>query len=137
MLFDITDQTNEAMYAPLRQMGGKRRGPLFPSRVQPRRDISTRQYGRLVGNWVNLIGLDPFVHGTHLLRRTKAALIHRRTGNIRAVQIHLGHAKLKGTVRYLRVEVEAALAIAEQIDVWAAHGTERTFIGFGGWPWWR
>ena len=79
--------------------------------------ISTRQYARIVKSWVARIGLDPGDYGTHSMRRTKATLIYRRTGNLRAVQILLGHTKIEGTVRYLDIEVDDALAIAEQIDV--------------------
>jgi integrase len=79
--------------------------------------MSTRQYARLVGYWINGIGLDPSFFGTHSLRRTKATLIYRRTGNLRAVQLLLGHTKIESTVRYLGIEVDDALAIAEQIDV--------------------
>jgi integrase len=71
----------------------------------------------LVDSWIASIGLDPSAYGTHTLRRTKATLIYRRTGNLRAVQLLLGHAKLESTVRYLGTEVEDALAIAEQVDV--------------------
>ena len=73
--------------------------------------------GRLLSSWLVAIGLDPSMFGTHSLRRTKASLIYRRTGNIRAVQLLLGHRKLESTVRYLGVEVDDALAIAEQVDV--------------------
>lgn len=79
--------------------------------------MTTRQYGRLVDDWIAAIGLVPSAYGTHSLRRTKAALIYRKTGNIRAVQLLLGHTKLDSTVRYLGVEVEDALAISESIDV--------------------
>jgi integrase len=79
--------------------------------------MSTRQYARLVSLWVTMIGLDPSLYGTHSLRRTKATLIYRRTGNLRAVQLLLGHTKIESTVRYLGVEVDDALAIAEQVDV--------------------
>lgn len=78
--------------------------------------MTTRQYGRLVDEWIAAIGLVHSAYGTHSLRRTKAALIYRKTGNIRAVQLLLGHTKLDSTVRYLGVEVEDALAIAESID---------------------
>jgi len=115
--FEITEQARTAIQGWLPQLGGRQRGPLFPSRVNPKRGISTRQYARLVDGWVASIGLDPSVYGTHSLRRTKATLIYRRTGNIRAVQLLLGHAKLESTVRYLGIEVEDALAIAEQVDV--------------------
>ena len=79
--------------------------------------MTTRQYARLLSEWLASIGLDPKVFGTHSLRRTKATLISRRTGNLRAVQLLLGHTKIESTVRYLGIEVDDALAIAEQIDV--------------------
>jgi len=79
--------------------------------------MSTRQYARLLAVWLASIGLDPRVYGTHSLRRTKATLIYRRTGNLRAVQLLLGHTKIESTVRYLGIEVDDALAIAEQVDV--------------------
>ncbi|MGY3546417.1 integrase [Bradyrhizobium sp. USDA 4472] len=79
--------------------------------------ITTRQYARLLSRWIADIGLDPRLFGTHSLRRTKATLIYRRTGNLRAVQLLLGHTKIESTVRYLGIEVDDALAIAEQVDV--------------------
>ena len=79
--------------------------------------MSTRQYARLVRDWVSAIGLDPSGYGTHSLRRTKAAQIYRKTGNLRAVQLLLGHSKVDSTVRYLGVELEDALSIAEKIDI--------------------
>jgi integrase len=79
--------------------------------------MTTRQYARLVSEWIAGIGLEPRFFGTHSLRRTKATLIYRRTGNLRAVQLLLGHTKIESTVRYLGVEVDDALAIAEQVDV--------------------
>ena len=79
--------------------------------------LSIRHYARLVGDWIRGIGLDPCLFGTHSLRRTKATLIYRRTGNLRAVQLLLGHTKIESTVRYLGIEVDDALAIAEQIDL--------------------
>ncbi|GLR77842.1 hypothetical protein GCM10007856_05100 [Azospirillum oryzae] len=85
--------------------------------VRPDRPISTRQYARLVDRWVGEIGLDPATYGTHSMRRTKATLIYRRTGNLRAIQLLLGHTKLESTVRYLGIEVEDALALAEQTEI--------------------
>ena len=79
--------------------------------------MTPRQYGRLVSDWFAGVGLDPHLYGTHSLRRTKATLIYRRTGNLRAVQILLGHTKIESTVRYLGIDVDDALAIAEQVDV--------------------
>ena len=79
--------------------------------------MTTRQYARLVTEWISSIGLDPSLFGTHSLRRTKATLIYRRTSNLRAVQLLLGHTKIESTVRYLGIEVDDALSIAEQVDV--------------------
>ena len=90
---------------------------LFPSRFHHSPHSSTRQYARLVHDWVCAIGLDPSGYGTHSLRRTKAALIYRKTGNLRAVQLLLGHTKVDSTVRYLGVELDDALSIAEKIDI--------------------
>jgi len=90
---------------------------LFPSRFHDRPHISTRQYGRLVRDWVVSIGLEPSGYGTHSMRRTKVAEIYRKTGNLRAVQLLLGHTKVDSTVRYLGVELEDALSISERIDI--------------------
>ena len=90
---------------------------MFTRRRSSGRSITTRQYARLVSQWIACIGLDPHLFGTHSLRRTKATLIYRRTGNLRAVQLLLGHTKIESTVRYLGIEVDDALAIAEQVDV--------------------
>jgi len=79
--------------------------------------LTTRQYSRLLSDWVASIGLDPKVYGTHSLRRTKATLIYRRTGNLPAVQLLLGHTKVESTVRYFGIEVDDALAIAEQVEI--------------------
>ncbi len=90
---------------------------LFPSRTSHSPYISTRQYARIVDYWVSLIGLDRHEYGTHSLRRTKATLIYRRTKNLRAVQLLLGHTKLESTIRYLGIEVDDALEIAEQTEI--------------------
>lgn len=74
---------------------------MFPSRFHDRPHISTRQYGRLVRDWVVSIGLEPSGYGTHSMRRTKVVEIYRKTGNLRAVQLLLGHTKVDSTVRYL------------------------------------
>ena len=88
---------------------------LFPSRVRRSLHLSTRQYARIVHRWVSEIGLDSSAYGTHSLRRTKA-LIYRRTKNLRAVQLLLGHTKLESTVRYLGIEVDDTLELAEQTE---------------------
>lgn len=87
------------------------------SRRFPGRPLTTRQYARLDSGSVARIGLDASFYGTHSLRRTKATLIYSRTGNLRAVQLLLGHQTIASTVRYLGIEVDDALAIAEQVDV--------------------
>jgi integrase len=115
--FELTDQTRQAVDDYLRASGKKSGEFLFTSRRQKGRCMTTRQYARLLSEWIAGIGLDPKLFGTHSLRRTKATLIYRRTGNLRAVQILLGHTKIESTVRYLGVEVDDALAIAEQVDV--------------------
>ena len=90
---------------------------LFPSRVHRSDHISTRQYARIVHRWVSEIGLDTTNYGTHTMRRTKVTIIYRHTKNLRAVQLLLGHTKLESTVRYLGIEVDDALEIAEQIEI--------------------
>ncbi|MEO1421222.1 MAG: tyrosine-type recombinase/integrase [Pseudomonadota bacterium] len=89
----------------------------WPGRFHERPHISTRQYARLVRGWMTSIGLEPSAYGTHSMRRTKVAQIYRKTGNLRAVQLLLGHTKMDSTVRYLGVELEDALAIAEAVEV--------------------
>jgi len=97
---------------------GKKPGEfLFTSSRHRGRRMTTRHYARLVAEWIGSIGLDPRLFGTHSLRRTKATLIYRRTGNLRAVQLLLGHTKIESTVRYLGIEVDDAPAIAEQVDI--------------------
>jgi integrase len=115
--FEITEQTRQAIDEHL-AVSRKRPGDfLFQVRRSNGRCLSTRQYARLLSEWIASIGLDPALFGTHSLRRTKATLLYRRTGNLRAVQLLLGHTKVESTVRYLGIEVDDALAIAEQIDV--------------------
>ena len=115
--FEITEQTRDAVAIWITAAHLKPEQFLFPSRVSASPHLSTRQYSRIVGSWVESIGLDREAYGTHLLRRTKAALIYRRTRNLRAVQLLLGHTKLESTVRYLGIEVDDALGIAEQTEV--------------------
>src|SRR4051794_15456216 len=116
--FELTEQTRQAVDDYLRVAGKKPGEFMFTGRRGPGHSMSTRQYARLVSGWIADIGLDPHLFGTHSLRRTKAILIYRRTGNLRAVQLLLGHTKIESTVRYLGIEVDDALAIAEQVDVW-------------------
>ena len=115
--FEITEQTRDTVGAWIAQAQLKPDQCLFPSRVHASDLISTRQYERLFKHWVVSIGLDPAAYGTPTMRRTKATLIYRRTKNLRAVQLLLGHTKLESTVRYLGIEVDDALEIAEQTEV--------------------
>lgn len=115
--FEVTEQAKTALVARLPFVRRKGGSYLFPSRRKTSHHLSTRQYARIVHRWVKSIGLDASAYGTHSMRRTKAAQIYRKTGNLRAVQILLGHTKLESTVRYLGVEVDDALKIAEQIEL--------------------
>jgi integrase len=115
--FEISEATREALAAWLELRGRRPDEWLFPSRSRPGQHITTRQYARLVGDWVSLVGLEPRAYGTHSLRRTKVALIYRKTGNLRACQLLLGHRKLESTVRYLGIEVDDALEISEQVEL--------------------
>jgi len=114
--FEITPRTREAIIKWIDFAGLGSTAFLFPSRVNRSFHLSTRQYGRIVEKWVAGIGLDSTAYGTHSLRRTKASLIYRRTKNLRAVQLSLGHAKLDSTVRYLGIEIDDALELAEQTE---------------------
>ena len=115
--FELMDQTRQAVDDYLKAAGKKPGEFLFTGRRVFGQCMTTRQYSRLLSEWIASIGLDPKLFGTHSLRRTKATLIYRRTGNLRAVQLLLGHTKIESTVRYLGIEVDDALAIAEQVDV--------------------
>ncbi|KZK81594.1 Tyrosine recombinase XerC [Pseudovibrio sp. Ad13] len=90
---------------------------LWPGRFHDRPHISTRQYGRMLKEWVLSIGLEPSSYGTHSMRRTKVAQIYKKTGNLRAVQLLLGHTKMDSTVRYLGIDLEDALSLSEKIDI--------------------
>ena len=115
--FQITEGTRQALMAWIGQRHLRNDDFVFPSRVRAGGHLGTRQYGRIVHGWVKQIGLDEQAYGTHTMRRTKASLIYRRTKNLRAVQLLLGHTKLESTVRYLGIEVDDALEIAEQTEV--------------------
>ena len=115
--FEITEQTRLSIESWIAQAQLAGSQHLFPSRLNASPHLSTRQYARIVKSWVMSVGLNPSAYGTHSMRRTKATLIYRKTKNLRAVQILLGHTKLESTVRYLGVEVDDALEISEQIEV--------------------
>jgi len=115
--FEITEQTRDALKIWISHKQLRPEDYLFRSRINSLNHISTRQYARIVHKWVEMIGLDTLLYGTHSLRRTKATLIYKRTKNLRAVQLLLGHTKLESTVRYLGIEVDDALEMAEQTEV--------------------
>lgn len=115
--FEITEQTREAVTAWIAKANLNSEQYLFPSRLSKSPHITTRQYARIVHSWVESIGLDTADYGTHTMRRTKATLIYRTTKNLRAIQLLLGHSRLESTVRYLGIEVDDALEIAEQTEI--------------------
>ncbi|HEJ4043531.1 tyrosine-type recombinase/integrase [Pseudomonas aeruginosa] len=115
--FEITEQTRTALETWIHQAKLRSEDCLFPSRLHASDHRSIRQYARIVKAWVHATGLDPAMYGTHTMRRTKASLIYRRTKNLRAVQLLLGHTKLESTVRYLGIEADDALEMAEQTEV--------------------
>ncbi|KQP18780.1 tyrosine-type recombinase/integrase [Pseudorhodoferax sp. Leaf265] len=115
--FEITAATREVLAAWIKQAGLRSDDFLFPSRLHESPHLGTRQYARILGHWVTELGLDRADYGTHSMRRTKATLIYRRTKNLRAVQLLLGHSKLELTVRYLGIEVDDALELSEQTEI--------------------
>jgi site-specific recombinase XerC len=115
--FELLEPARNSILAWLERRGGTLEDFAFPSRIDHSDHISTRQYARLVDEWVTGIGLRAKDYGTHSLRRTKASIIYRQTGNLRAVQILLGHTKIESTVRYLGVDIEDALALSEGTEI--------------------
>lgn len=115
--FELTEPTRLAVAAWIEKAHLKSEQYLFSSRIQSSPHLSTRQYARIVHHWVGAVGLDPSIYGTHTMRRTKATLIYKRTNNLRAVQLLLGHTKLESTVRCLGIEVDDALEISEQTEI--------------------
>lgn len=115
--FEITKKTQNALSAWIQKADLKLMDYLFPSCIISGGHISRQQYAKIVNQWVESIGLDKSVYGTHSLRRTKASIIYKQTKNLRAIQILLGHTKLESTVRYLGVEVDDALELSEHIDI--------------------
>ena len=114
--FEITKKTRKSLSSWIQHAELTSDDYLFKSRINNSNHISTRQYARIVKSWVGEIGLDPIAYGTHSMRRTKATLIYKRTKNIRAIQLLLGHTKLESTVRYLGIEVDDALEMAEMTE---------------------
>jgi integrase len=114
--FEIGLRARMALDGWIRHLGINR-GPLFPSRLYPDRSLSVRSYARIVDSWVLFAGLERGLYGTHTLRRTKATVLYRQTGNLRAVQLLLGHKSIENTVRYLGVDVDDALELSGQVDI--------------------
>jgi len=115
--FEIMSEARKSLGAWLDRRKGTIHDFVFPSRIDYLGHLSTRQYARLVDEWVSTIGLDKREYGTHSMRRTKAALIYKATGNLRAVQILLGHSNIENTVRYLGVDVDDALTLSERTEI--------------------
>jgi integrase len=115
--FEITDQTRAAVGEWLAALDARKGQYLFPSRLRGKPHLSTWQYARIVHRWADRAGLDSSAYGTHSLRRTKAAQIYKKTGNLRVVQLLLGHTKQESTVRYLGIEVDDALNISERVEL--------------------
>lgn len=115
--FEVTEQTRRSVASWIEKKALGLDDWLFPSRSKPAAHLSTRQYARLVDGWVTLIGLDAVAYVTHSMRRTKVSLLYKKTGNLRACQLLLGHTKLESTVRYLGVEVDDALELSESLEL--------------------
>ena len=115
--FEVTEQTRRSLTEWLEARSASAGDWLFPSRSNRGAHLTTRQYARLLKKWVSLIGLDPSAYGTHSMRRTKVSLLYKKTGNLRACQLLLGHTKLESTVRYLGVEVDDALELSEALEL--------------------
>ena len=115
--FELTADVRASLLSWLERRGGTVHNYAFPSRVDHTGHLSTRQYARLVDEWVDAVGLRRAEYGTHSLRRTKASMIYKATGNLRAIQILLGHTKIENTVRYLGVDIEDALILAERTEI--------------------
>ena len=115
--FEITEGTRSSLHQWISSSEMIRSEFLWPSRFHDRLHISARQYARFLKDWVTSIGLEPSGYGTHSMRRTKVALIYKKTGNLRAVQLLLGHTKMDNTVRDLGIELDDALEISERIEI--------------------
>jgi integrase len=115
--FEVTEEARRSLARWLEAKRLVETDWLFPSRMNPEAHLTTRQYARLVRKWVSLVGLDPAAYGTHSMRRTKVSLLYKKTGNLRACQLLLGHTKLESTVRYLGVEVDDALELSEALEL--------------------
>jgi integrase len=115
--FEIMTEARKSLEAWLKRRGGALSDFVFPSRIDYLGHLSTRQYARLVDEWVSTVGLGTREYGTHSMRRTKASMIYKATGNLRAVQILVGHTNIENTVRYLGVDIDDALTLSERTEI--------------------
>ncbi len=115
--FELMTEARKTLLAWLERRGGSIDDFVFPSRINYMGHLRTRQYARLVDEWVSAVGLDAHEYGTHSMRRTKASLIYKATGNLRAIQILLGHVNIENTVRYLGVDIDDAITLAERTEI--------------------
>ena len=115
--FELMTEARKTLFVWLERRGGSIEDFIFPSRINYIGHLSTRQYARLVDEWVAAVGLNVSEYGTHSMRRTKASLIYKATGNLRAVQILLGHSNIENTVPYLGVDIDDALTLAERTEI--------------------
>jgi integrase len=115
--FEVSDACKESLIAWLEKRGARDDDWILPGRSNRGDHLTTRQYGRFVDDWVEMIGLDSGNYGTHSMLRTKVALIYKKTGNLRACQLLLGHSKLESTVRYLGVVIEDAISLSKDIKI--------------------
>ena len=115
--FELMTEARKTLLTWLNRRGGTLDDFIFPSRVNYMGHLSTRQYARLVDEWVGAVGLNVSEYGTHSMRRTKASLIYTATGNLRAVQILLGHTNIENTVRCLGVDIDDAITRAERTEI--------------------
>jgi integrase len=115
--FEIMTEARQTLLKWLNRRGGTHEEFIFPSRVNYMGHLSTRQYARLVDEWVTAVGLNVHEYGTHSMRRTKASMIYKATGNLRAIQILLGHSNIENTVRYLGVDIDDAISLAKRAEI--------------------
>lgn len=115
--FELMTEARKTLLTWLTRRGGTLDDFIFPSRVNYMGHLSTRQYARLVDECVGAVGLNVTEYGTHSIRRTKASLIYKATGNLRAIHMMLGHSNIENTVRYLGVDVDDAITLAERTEI--------------------
>lgn len=92
--FEITESTRVSLDRWIRDPEMIGLEFLWPSRIHGSPHLSTRRFARIARSWVSSICLEPSAYGTHSMRRTKVAQIYKKTGNLRAVQLLLGHTKM-------------------------------------------